>query len=213
MTKPYKTLLRSSCEEYMINKSRFIAFAAHIENIEEALNAIQTQREQYPNATHYCYAYVIDENGSNSRFSDDGEPSGTAGMPILNVLKKQNLCRSIVVVTRYFGGILLGAGGLTRAYTHSAVIAVQAAEVGTSFPGMVLRLTLPYAQYNSIRYHLLQPEMSFVHITDTVFEEYVSLTLQVRQMDFHLLEQRLSKLLNGVPTLSCIAKQDIVWQE
>ena len=213
MIKPYKTLLNSSCEEYIINKSRFIAFAAHIESVEEALNAIKIQSERYPDATHHCYAYIIDENGSNSRFSDDGEPSGTAGLPILNVLKKRELCHSVIVVTRYFGGILLGAGGLVRAYTHSAAIAVEAAGIGISFPGMLLRLTLPYAQYDFIRYHLSQPDMSFVHITDTVFEQNVVLTLQIRQMDLKQLEERLGALLNGAPRLSCISKQNILWQE
>ena len=213
MSKPIQTFLQVAECEYTVQKSRFIAYAAPVATPEDALREIDARRTRFPDATHHCYAYIIDENGSNSRFSDDGEPSGTAGMPILNVLKKQGLCRCLIVVTRYFGGILLGAGGLVRAYTNSAVQAVAAAGVGTLFPGALVRLTVPYSQYDSVRHHLSLPESPRLSITETTFGEAVMLRLEVRQCDLPALQQLLSAVLNGIPKLDLIEKRDILWRE
>lgn len=103
-----------------IEKSQFITTARHISNEEEAQNFIAEMRKKYADATHNCYAYVADRLGNCLRFSDDGEPSGTAGMPILDVIRNKKLYETAVVVTRYFGGIKLGAGGLVRAYSGCA---------------------------------------------------------------------------------------------
>lgn len=103
-----------------IEKSQFITTARHISSEEEAQNFIAEMRKKYADATHNCYAYVADRLGNCLRFSDDGEPSGTAGMPILDVIRNKKLYETAVVVTRYFGGIKLGAGGLVRAYSGCA---------------------------------------------------------------------------------------------
>jgi len=103
-----------------IEKSQFITTARHISSEEEAQNFIAEMRKKYADATHNCYAYVADRLGNCLRFSDDGEPSGTAGMPILDVIRNKKLYETVVVVTRYFGGIKLGAGGLVRAYSGCA---------------------------------------------------------------------------------------------
>ena len=108
-----------SCE-IEVKKSRFIAYAFELKNVDEVKADIEFLRKQHKKANHVCYAYVCNINGVSEKCSDDGEPSGTAGYPILNVIKKKNLSNILVAVVRYFGGIKLGAGGLTRAYTKAA---------------------------------------------------------------------------------------------
>lgn len=151
---PYKTILRSAEDEYIINKSRFIGYASPCQSEEEALAFIRTIREKHRDATHNCYAYIIGENAGIMRYSDDGEPSGTAGMPMIEVLKNKGLVNLCVVVTRYFGGILLGAGGLVRAYSHSTVIAVAAAGEVTMKPTVRMLTDIPYPLWDKVNYRL-----------------------------------------------------------
>lgn len=125
----YKTLLKEASDEYIVNKSRFIGSAAPVETPEQALAFLDKIRQQYKDATHNCYAYIIGKNAGIMRYSDDGEPGGTAGMPIIEVMKARGVVDCAVVVTRYFGGILLGTGGLLRAYTKSAKDTLTAAGV------------------------------------------------------------------------------------
>lgn len=119
MAERYLSLQGSCITEKVIEKSRFITESRHVESDEEAKAFVAELSKKYSDATHNCFAYISDELGNNLRFSDDGEPQGTAGMPMLEVLRAQNLRQVAVVVTRYFGGIKLGAGGLVRAYSGS----------------------------------------------------------------------------------------------
>jgi uncharacterized YigZ family protein len=125
----YKTILKESTAEIKEKKSRFIASAKPASSEEEALEFINSLKTRYWNATHNVYAYYIVGENIIQRFSDDGEPSGTAGMPVLEVIKRKDLQNLVVVVTRYFGGTLLGAAGLIRAYGKSASLAVEAAVI------------------------------------------------------------------------------------
>lgn len=120
MPQSYKSLSGECVTRKEIEKSRFIATSRHVSGEEEARAFIEETAKRYPGATHNCFAYIGDRLGNFPRFSDDGEPQGTAGMPILEVLKSNGLCEACVVVTRYFGGIKLGAGGLVRAYSGAA---------------------------------------------------------------------------------------------
>lgn len=122
----YKTVRTSGHKEIVIKKSRFIGHVAPVETEEEAIRFVEAIRKEHSSATHNCYAYITGERDQFVKFSDDGEPSGTAGKPILEVMKHKNLKHTAIVVTRYFGGIMLGAGGLVRAYTDGAVAAVEA---------------------------------------------------------------------------------------
>ncbi|MBR2969939.1 MAG: YigZ family protein [Clostridia bacterium] len=106
-------------EEIIINKSRFIAYRYDLDDLEEVKNILESLKKEHKKATHICYAYVYNKECVSEKCCDDGEPGGTAGYPILNVIKKKNLTNTFVAVVRYFGGIKLGAGGLTRAYTKS----------------------------------------------------------------------------------------------
>ncbi|WP_440961590.1 YigZ family protein [Paenibacillus nitricinens] len=131
MLEQYRTVRSSGSKEVVIRKSRFIGHVMPVENEEEALLFIEDIKKKHRDATHNCSAYVIGERDEIQRQSDDGEPSGTAGKPILEVIRNQGVKNVAIVVTRYFGGIMLGAGGLIRAYTDGAVLALEAGEVIT----------------------------------------------------------------------------------
>ena len=112
MTDQYITLSSVSCEEIIINKSGFIGYACPCSSVDEAISFLQKIREEHKTASHHCYAYIVGENSGIMRYSDDGEPGGTAGLPIIEVLKNKHIVNACVVVVRYFGGVLLGTGGL-----------------------------------------------------------------------------------------------------
>ncbi|MEK4853950.1 YigZ family protein [Paenibacillus sp. FSL H7-0756] len=131
MLEQYRTVRTPGSLEVVIRKSRFIGHVMPVENEEEAVQFIDSIKKQHWNATHNCSAYMIGERDEIQRQSDDGEPSGTAGKPILEVIRSQQVKNVAIVVTRYFGGIMLGAGGLIRAYTDGAVLALEAGEVIT----------------------------------------------------------------------------------
>ena len=136
-------------DEFIEKKSRFIGRAWPVETEEEALRKIQEMKKQHYDATHNCWAYIIRDGAV--RFSDDGEPGGTAGMPILQVLQREELFNIVCVVTRYFGGILLGAGGLVRAYTKGAKIAVDAAGKSMKRVWTVLYVPCPYSFFERVK--------------------------------------------------------------
>ncbi len=136
-------------DEFTEKKSRFIGRVWLVETEEEALEKIQQMKKQHYDATHNCWAYIIKDGAV--RFSDDGEPGGTAGMPMLQVLQREGLYNVVCVVTRYFGGILLGAGGLVRAYTKGAKIAVDAAGKSMKRVWTVLYVPCPYSYYERVK--------------------------------------------------------------
>ncbi len=172
----YRTIAGPARAEFTERKSRFIGQIAPVSSEEEAVAFISGIREQHREATHNCYAYILRE-GQKSRFSDDGEPSGTAGRPILEVLQREGLTDVAVVVTRYFGGILLGAGGLVRAYAQGAKEAVDAAVPRLMCPAVLFRLEIPYDLYGKVTYIL--PKYHIV-TRDSDFGAEVSLTLLIR---------------------------------
>lgn len=145
----YKTIGGSAEARFIEKKSEFIGYIRHTETEAEALAFLAEIRAMHRKATHNCYAYLLRENNI-SRHSDDGEPSGTAGAPIYEVLRREGLTDVTCVVTRYFGGILLGTGGLTRAYTQGAKLAVDAAELRCMDTARRIRLTLAYPLYGRI---------------------------------------------------------------
>ncbi len=134
-------------ETLVIQKSKFICYLFPCHEIEEMKQKLEQIKEIEKDATHYCYAYIL---GNQKRFSDDGEPSGTAGMPILNVLESQGLDHILAIVVRYFGGIKLGAGGLVRAYTNAVSLGLQKVQKVSYMEGVYLSLEFPYNQEKNI---------------------------------------------------------------
>lgn len=147
--KPYKSVKQCSEAEYTVNRSRFIGRCFPVESEEAALCLLGDIRKKHWDATHNCFAYRIGENAA-ARFSDDGEPGGTAGKPIMDVLTGRGLTNVLCVVTRYFGGILLGAGGLVKAYSKSAADAVTKAGVVSYLPGTILDIPMDYSRYGAL---------------------------------------------------------------
>ena len=146
--KPFKTLSKPSETEMTERRSAFLGYASPVTTEEEALEFIAKIKKRHSDATHNVYAYIL--RGSISRFSDDGEPHGTAGLPVLEVLRKEDVTDAVIVVTRYFGGILLGAGGLVRAYSASAKLALDAAVVKECKPFVLFGITCGYGEYQKL---------------------------------------------------------------
>lgn len=144
--KAYKTVRQEGCGEYEVKRSRFLCYVKPVSSQEEAQGFIAEIKQKHWDARHNCSAYILREGGIK-RFSDDGEPQGTAGMPILDVLEKNEVEDVCVVITRYFGGILLGAGGLVRAYSHSATLALEAGEVITMTSCVECSVVCDYTLY------------------------------------------------------------------
>jgi uncharacterized YigZ family protein len=148
-------MLKDYADTYFIEKkSKFISYAQPVSSEEEALQFINGIRKKHYDATHNCYAYILGESMNIQRSSDDGEPSGTAGVPILEVLKKERITNSAIVVTRYFGGIMLGAGGLIRAYTEGAVRGVNAAGTVLVKPYSLYRLKMDYGMLSKLQHEI-----------------------------------------------------------
>ena len=145
----YRTVRSEGCGEYEVKRSRFLCYVSPIRTQDEAQAFIAGIKQKHWDARHNCSAYILREGGVK-RFSDDGEPQGTAGMPILDVLEKSGVTDVCVVITRYFGGILLGAGGLVRAYSHSASLALEAGEIITMVRCAECELTCDYTLYGRI---------------------------------------------------------------
>lgn len=191
--KEYKTVEFESKDEFVEKKSRFIGYVKPVKTQEEATNFINSIKSKHWDATHNVSAFVLRENNIQ-RSSDDGEPSGTAGVPTLDVLLKENLVDVCVVVTRYFGGTLLGAGGLIRAYSHSSKIAVDAGHIITMAPCKVLSVSVDYSFYD--RLNILLSEFN-ANIENSEFTDNVTVTFSVRENTVPLLQDKLKQLSNG----------------
>lgn len=167
--KEYRTIAQGEVVvTKVIEKSKFIAAALHVDTVEQAVEFVNAKKKKYFDATHNCYAYIV---GDKVKFSDDGEPQGTAGMPILDCIKNNNLDFVCVVVTRYFGGIKLGAGGLVRAYSGSCADALHACQVVTMLPCERIQVVVDYSMLKVLRKDLLGIALE----TDVVYSDVVTL--------------------------------------
>ncbi len=194
MSAPYKTLRQSASDEFIINKSRFIGYGSPAQTEEEALAFLKGIREKHKDATHNCYAYVIGRNAGIMRYSDDGEPGGTAGLPMMEVLKAQGVVNCCVVVTRYFGGILLGAGGLVRAYTQGCVAALKASGVVVMEPSQQYLCEIGYPLWDKVQYALKSLP---VQLLGSEFTTAVTFTILVREKDAQQVLDTLIRVTDG----------------
>lgn len=191
--KTYTTVRRDSCESFEERKSVFISHAKRVTTEDEAKAFVASVKKEYSDARHNCWAYSLAESNI-ARFSDDGEPQGTAGLPILNVIKMSGAVDVAVVVTRYFGGILLGTGGLVRAYTEGAKRAVEAAEVVTYECYDEFSVECSYSDYQKLDYELPR----YVVKTDSVdFGACVSVRGAVKRTLTRELSERISEIGAG----------------
>lgn len=198
----YKTI-SSRCEARFIEKkSEFIGYLAPVTTEEEAVSFINEIRAMHRKATHNCYAYILREN-SIARHSDDGEPGGTAGVPIYEVLRKEELTDIVCVVTRYFGGILLGAGGLVRAYTRGAKDAVDSADIKVMAMAENIRLSLDYTLYGRMPQIFAEFD---TRVYNEKFGEGVEISLWVREERFDELQNKLIDCCNGKVKIDVVGK-------
>lgn len=191
--KEYKTVEFESKDEFIEKKSRFIGYVKPVKTQEEATEFINAIKSKHWDATHNVSAYVLRDNNIQ-RSSDDGEPSGTAGVPTLDVLLKEGIVDTCVVVTRYFGGTLLGAGGLIRAYSHASKIAVDAGHIITMAPCKVISVSVDYNFYD--RLNILLNEFS-ANIENSEFTDSVTIIFSIRENTVSLLQDKLTQLSNG----------------
>ena len=171
----YNIIKKDGNSEIVVTKSKFIGFLGSASSVAEAEEIVTRIRKKYNDARHNCYAYIIMEGDRIvSKSSDDGEPSGTAGRPMLAVMEGAGLVNAVCVVTRYFGGVLLGTGGLVRAYTDAAAQALEDSEISPIRRGRYVNLTIDYPDESTIRKHL---ESESFDITDASYSEKVTLTV------------------------------------
>ncbi len=203
MRKDYKTVKGYGEKEIIISKSRFICYVNRAENEAEALEFIEKIKKMHHAATHNCSCYIIGENNQIQKANDDGEPSGTAGVPMLEVLKKQELQDTVVVVTRYFGGIKLGGGGLIRAYGKSTTEGIAAAQVVERRLHHVMKVAIDYTWLGKVENEVRGSQYT---LRDIQYADVVELFVFVPKDEEEAFTEWMTELTNGQATIACIDK-------
>lgn len=195
----YKTLHKFGVDEYIIEKSTFIGYAKPIKTEDEAIEFVNEIKKKHKDATHNVWAYTVGENMNIQRYSDDGEPQGTAGIPTLEVIKKENLRDVVVVVTRYFGGVKLGAGGLVRAYTKGAKIGIEAGIVIEKVKYTEVKIKIEYTQLGKIQNEIMN--LGFT-VKDTLYSEDVEIIVYSKVEDAQSLKDKMIDITSGTANVS-----------
>ncbi|HBF2789232.1 TPA: YigZ family protein [Clostridioides difficile] len=190
----YRTLHEFGTDEITIEKSVFIGYAKPIKSEEEALEFINEIKKKHKDATHNVWAYTVGKNMNIQRYSDDGEPQGTAGIPTLEVIKKEDLRDVAVVVTRYFGGTKLGAGGLVRAYTKGAKLGLEAGKIIYKVMYQEVNVKIDYTQLGKVQNELMN--LGYF-IKDTVYEDNVEIVVYSRLEDVEKLSEKMIDITSG----------------
>ena len=201
----YQTVYQGAGAEIVEKKSRFISSVFPVSSEEEAMEYLEKIKKQYWDARHHCWAYVIRADRTLERLSDDGEPGGTAGKPILDVIKGAKLENVLIIVTRYFGGTLLGTGGLVRAYTSASREGLAHSTIITRIYGFKLKIQTDYTGLGKIQYILGQAGL---HITDTAYTDSVELTVLVPEKEERMVAAKITEGTNGK---SIIRREGTCW--
>ena len=203
----FYTLEENSTAEIIEKKSRFIANVYHANNKEEIQEKLNLIRKKYYDAKHNCFAFSFldEDNNLIEKCSDDGEPSGTAGLPVLNIIKKNNLNNILIVVTRYFGGILLGTGGLTRAYSTTAKNAIENGKIIAKEKGLEVLIELDYQDNEKFKYYC---EKRNINIKDTKYEETIFHIIELNEEKYKNLENENNESLTfNIKTIKVICRK------
>ena len=195
----YKTLHEFGMDEIIIEKSTFIGYAKPIKTEEEAIEFINEIKKKHKDATHNVWAYTVGKNMNIQRYSDDGEPQGTAGIPTLEVIKKEDLRDVVIVVTRYFGGIKLGAGGLVRAYTKGAKIGLEAAKIIEKVMYQEVKIKIDYNQLGKVQNEIMN--MGYF-IKDTVYEDNVEIIVYSRLEELEDLTSKMTDITSATADIT-----------
>lgn len=197
----YKTLHEFGMDEIIIEKSRFIGYAKPIKTEEEAIEFVNEIKKKHKDATHNVWAYTLGKSMNIQRYSDDGEPQGTAGIPTLEVIKKEDLRDVVVVVTRYFGGVKLGAGGLVRAYTKGAKVGIDAGKVVSKVLYKDVRIKIDYNQLGKVQNEIMN--MNYF-MKDTIYEDNVVLVIYSRENEVSDLISKITDITSATADISIL---------
>ncbi len=206
MSVTYRTIMHEMEHEIMIKKSRFIAYVKPVKSEEEAKTFVDRIKKMHREATHNVPAYLIGANHEVQRYSDDGEPSGTAGLPVLEMLKKEGITDVAVVVTRYFGGVKLGTGGLVRAYTQSAKETIELAKVVDVEAYDLVEVSCEYGFHGKLQNFI---ESDYYIVADTIFQQNVVMQIYVKPSD---VDDFLSKMvdMSNDQVITAVGGQDLL---
>ena len=195
-----KSISETTSSELVINKSKFLNYLTPVSGVEEAKEYLRYLRKKYPDANHHCYAYIIGKNQEVQKYSDDGEPSKTAGMPMIEVLKKHDLTNVLTVSIRYFGGIKLGAGGLVRAYTKSVSEAIKTAIMTSLVQFTKMNVIIPFDQIGNVEKYIRQQ----TKLLNTQYNEGVLYLVEVESKLVDSMKSHLTDVTKGIASYNRI---------
>lgn len=202
-----KTILENTSAQIVEKKSKFIANTYYVQSQEEAENILKEIRKKYYDARHNCYAYsILTNSGTINKMSDDGEPSGTAGAPMLNIITKNELTNILVVVTRYFGGILLGTGGLVKAYSEATMKALEKAKIVNEEIGYEVEITVLYNEWEKVKYYL---EKSNILITDVKYNDKIVSKIEVTEEEKNKIKELIEESSLKIEKIHTIKQKNI----
>lgn len=205
----FKTIEKNTTGQIEEKKSKFIANIFYVETVEQVESILKEIRKKYFDARHHCYAYrVIENENIREKSSDDGEPGGTAGAPMMNILKKNEMVNVLVIVTRYFGGTLLGTGGLIRAYTDATLKALEKTQIVTQEQGEKIEVTIEYKDLEKIKYYCTKHN---VEIDNISYEKEIKCILKVNEEEKKKIveEQKEVEILNFRVLTQCYIRKNI----
>lgn len=205
MADSYKIVYRAGTGEIVEKKSRFIASVFSIENEEEALLIIEQTKKKYWDACHNCYAYVIGADARYQRCSDDGEPQGTAGRPMLDVLLCEGIRNALVIVTRYFGGTLLGTGGLVRAYSQAVKAGIEGSEIVLKCPAKEVHIGTDYNGAGKLQYIMASNNIT---VLDTIYTEKVTMKALIPEEMYGMI---VNKVMEATSATASIEDAGNIW--
>ncbi len=206
----YRTVLKTGSGEYEEKRSRFLAWAYPVSSEEEVQNLLSDLKKKYWDARHHCYAYSIDSETTAQRFGDDGEPSGTAGLPILEAIRKRELTNVLVIVVRYFGGILLGASGLVRAYGKAAAAGLDDAGILLRKQCVKTALQIDYTLYGKVQNVLAANGYA---VSGTDFSEIVQISLLIEPENMDHFEKEMAEITAGQAKITRYEKTFVNFDE
>lgn len=202
-----KTILKNTSAQIVEKKSKFIANIYHVQTQEQAEEILKETRKKYYDARHNCYAYsILTKNGIINKMSDDGEPSGTAGAPMLNIITKNEITNILVIVTRYFGGVLLGTGGLVKAYSEATIKALENAKMANEELGFEVKLVTTYSELEKVRYYC---EKNKIYIETIEYDEKANLVVEVNKKEKETLQKIIDEGKFDVEKIDVIKEKNI----
>lgn len=202
-----KTIKENIKSEIVEKKSKFIADLIYVQSVEEAECAIKEVKKKYFDAKHHCFAYsIMTKDGIVNRFSDDGEPSGTAGSPMLNIINKNEIINVVVVVTRYFGGILLGTGGLVKAYSEATIKAMEKAQYVIEQLGYEVGIQVQYSDFEKLKFYC---QKNNLNIINSIYDEKIICIVEMNKEEKEWLLDNINELSFNIEKIEIIKEKNI----